>query len=109
MAKAAQCTFFWKKSPSSDIVKNEVIILCNGAEYKFETGPEVEQIAVTVRASRAFSFTIKSFDAEGNEVVSASFSGSVGDLEAPLPATDLGFSVNAVVEVPDDHPDISIG
>lgn len=97
MAKVADCKFAWKKSPSTDVSRVEVILTANGVEQTTTlTSPDVEEFLVTIQASSSGTFVVKTYDTEGGIAVSQTLSWSLGDLEAPFPATDLTFTVLAV-------------
>ncbi len=99
MAKVADVKLTWRKSPSSDITGIKVVVTNNGVETTTEGGPEVQELMVIVNASGSLSFKVVSLDSEGNEAVSETYTFSLGDLEAPLPATDLFHEIVAVRDV----------
>lgn len=96
MGKVADVRLSWTKSPSADVAKVQVFVTNNGTETMVEGGAEVEQIMTVVQASAAVQFKIVTFDTEGNQATSEVYSFTLGDLIAPLPATNLGHEVVAV-------------
>lgn len=107
MAKVADVKLSWKKSPSLDISSQVIEIKKGSAEAtRIEVGPEVESYMLEVDALNTVSFTIQTLDIEGQVVTSDVYSFSLGDLEVPLPATDLFHEVIAVrdLEIVVDPP-----
>lgn len=101
MAKIADVKLSWTKSPSADVVKVQVVTTVNGTETTAEVGPEVESFQIAVAASGSVQFKVVVTDSEGLTSTSAIYSFSLGDLEAPQPATNLSHTV---VGVRDDVP-----
>lgn len=101
MAKVADIKLMWSKSPSSDIDRVNIVVTNNGTETTTELGPEVEDFAIVVQASGAASFKIVTFDTEGKQATSELYSFTLGDLEDPLPATNL---THEVMGIRDDNP-----
>lgn len=100
--KVADIKLFWRRSPSPDIVSQKVLLTVDGVqETGAEFGPEVEEMQITVHAGSAVSFQVESKDAEGETVASVIYNFQLGDLTAPLPATDLGHEI---VAIRDDEP-----
>jgi hypothetical protein len=96
MAKVADVKLGWTKSPSADVSKVEISVTINGAETKTEIDPAAESFMVVVRAGGVVSFTIATFDSEGNQATSEVYTFTLGDLESPLPATNLFHEVVGV-------------
>lgn len=104
--KVADCRFSWKKSVSTDVSKVTILLNTNGVEQETELpGADLESFDMTFNANASGTFAVKTFDGEGNVTVSQSISWSVGNLEAPAPATDLAFQILAVRDVPDAPTD----
>jgi hypothetical protein len=101
MAKVADVKLKWMKSVSSGITKVAITVINDGTTTSAELGAEVESFMIEVKANGVVSFFVDTFDDEGNKTTSATYSFSVGDLEAPLPATDLGHEIVGVRDVPD--------
>jgi hypothetical protein len=96
MAKVADVKLTWVKSPSLDVAKQKVITTVDGTVTEIELAPVAEELMIVVQANSSVQFRIETFDAEGNVATSETHSFTLGDLEAPLPATDLGHEVVAV-------------
>ena len=96
--KVADVKLSWTKSPSADISKVQIVITNGGATTTTELGPEVEQFMIVVQASGSVQFKIVTFDAEGLFATSETYAFTLGDLEAPLPATALFHEVVGVRE-----------
>lgn len=101
MAKVADVKLKWKKSPSSDVAKVEITVTVDGSESTAELGPEIENFMVEVKAGGSCQFQIDTTDSEGLVGTSTTYSFSLGNLEAPLPATELGHEIVAIRDVPD--------
>jgi hypothetical protein len=99
MAKIADVKLGWIKSPSADVHHAQVVTTINGSETTVEVGPEVEEIQIEVQASSSVQFRVVTFDNEGNQSTSEVYSFSLGDLEAPVPASNLFHQGLAVREV----------
>lgn len=99
--KVADIKLKWKKSPSADVSRVDVVVTNDGATTTAVVGPEVESYAIEVKARGVVSFKVVTYDAEGYEATSETYSFSLGDLDAPLPATQLGHEVIGVRDVPD--------
>jgi hypothetical protein len=99
MAKVADVKLGWTKSPSSDVDSVEIVVINDGTETTTELGPEVQDFQIVVSASKSVQFSIKTYDSEGNMATSETYSFTLGDLEAPLPATGLFHEVLGVREV----------
>jgi len=97
MAKVADVKLSWTRSPSSGVTKVEVKTTVNGNETVVEVGPEVESFQITVQASSTVSFQVITHgDESGDVAASETYTFTLGDLEAVLPATGLGHEVLAV-------------
>lgn len=99
MSKIATVKLGWKKSPSADIDRVELIVLKDGTETTTRLGPEVEEFLIEVQASTGVSFRIDTFDTEGYKAASEIYSFMLGDLEDPQPATELYHEVVSVREL----------
>lgn len=104
MPRSARIELGWSRSLSTDVAKQEIKIEINGAIQTVMVPPEVESYLITVEAQSSVSFSVDTFDEDG-QTGSIVYSFSVGDLEAPLPATDLFHRVVAIIE-PDVPADI---
>ena len=93
MPKVADVKLMWTKSPSSDVKSVKIVVTNNGSETTTELGPEVEDFQVVVQPMGTVQFKIVTFDSEGLQSTSETYSFSLGDLEAPLPATNLTHQV----------------
>jgi len=94
--KEADVLLSWKKSPSVDVSKQVIEITVDGNLKTFELGPEIESYQFVVSAKSSVSFNVTTFDEEGNQTASESYTFTLGDLEAPLPATSLFHEILAV-------------
>jgi hypothetical protein len=99
MAKIAKVKLFWTKSVSQDIAKVTVTTTINGAVTVTEVGPEVQDVTVDVAAMGVVSFLVVVTDTEGKTATSETHSFTLGDLEDPLPVTNLGHEVVGVIDV----------
>ncbi len=99
MSKVADVKLGWLKSPSADIGKVKVVVTNDGTETTSEFGPEVESVQIVVKAMGAVQFKVIVFDTEGKQATSETYSFNLGDLEDPLPATNLFHEVLAVRDV----------
>lgn len=99
MPKVADVKLSWTKSPSLDLQKVEVVVNNGGTETTTELGPEVQEFMIVVQASGGVQFKIVTYDTEGLKATSETYSFTLGDLEVPLPATNLFHEVVAVRDV----------
>lgn len=104
MAKVADVKLTWKKSVSADVSKVEVVTTINGQVTTTELGPEVESFMIEVAALGVVSFHIVTYDTEGNQSTSVTYGFSLGDLEAPQPATDLSHEIVGIRDVTPPEP-----
>lgn len=100
MAKVADVKLSWTKSPSADVKTVSVVVNNNGTETTADFGPEVESFNIVVSASSSVSFKVQVTDSEGLTATSSTYTFTLGDLETPLPATNLKHEVVAVRDVP---------
>ena len=100
--KVASVKYTWSRSASVDVVLQKVEITKNGVLEVFEFPPETQEFIGTVQAASNVSFRVESIDSENNTVFSDLYTFTLGDLEAPLPATNLFHEVLEVVDVPDE-------
>jgi len=108
MAKVADVRLSWKKSvtPLVEIDKVQIIVVMDGNTTVTDLGPPVEEFMIEVHPLQAVQFKISTFDKEGLEATSETYLFTLGDLEAPQPATQLKHEVVAIrdVEVPPPPP-----
>jgi hypothetical protein len=98
--KVADVKLGWRPSVSSDVVKQVASVSIDGAEpTTFEVGPEVDSVMIEVKAVSTVVFSVVSTDTEGNSAVSEQYTFTVGDLEAPQPATELFHEIIGVRDV----------
>jgi hypothetical protein len=102
--KVADVKLFWVKSPSADVDHIEVVVTNNGVTTTTVRSADVEDFMIEVQARGSVSFRIDTYDSEGNKTSSETYTFTLGDLEAPLPATGLGHVVTGVRDVPDAPP-----
>lgn len=91
----------WTKSASTDVARQIIKTTIAGGTTAVELGPEAEEFLVTISASTPFSFQVDTYDDEGNVTASEIYSSQIGDLEAPLAATNLFHEIVGVRDVPD--------
>ncbi len=96
MAKVADVRLSWVKSPTIDVTKVQVVVTNDGTETTTEFGPEVQELVIVVKASTTVQFKVVVTDSEGQVATSSTYTFTLGDLEAPLPATDLKHTILAV-------------
>jgi hypothetical protein len=102
MAKVASVKLKWKRSVSADAVEQTIDIVKDGVSIPSAVIPtEVEEFVIDVPAQSSVQFTVTTKDSEGLVAVSGTYSFSLGDLENPQPATDLGHEILAINEVDD--------
>jgi hypothetical protein len=94
--KFATLRLHWVKSPSMDIDRVELRVNVNGSETITTLSGDTEEFTTEVSANSVISFDLKVFDTEGKEATSQTFTKGIGDLEDPLPPTDLGIDILAV-------------
>lgn len=97
--KVADVKLRWTKSPSTDVVKQIVRTTIAGGTTEVELGPEAEEYMVVISASTPFSFSVDTFDSEGNHTASETYTNVIGDLEAPQPAAGLFHEVVGVRDI----------
>lgn len=97
--KVADVRLKWKKSPSADVAKVRVKVTIDGSETETEFGPDPESFMIEVKANGSVSFFVETEDSEGMVTTSTAYGFSLGDLEAPLPATDLGHEIVGIRDV----------
>jgi hypothetical protein len=99
MAKVADVRLTWSKSPSLDITSQVIVLSVDGGQTEIEVDKAIESYTLEVQANQTVTFSISSFDSEGNVAASESHTFQLGDLELPLPATGLFHEVVAVRDV----------
>lgn len=97
--KVADVRLYWTPSLSSDIAKQVVNVTIGDSISTFDLLPGAVEHRIEVTSNSSFSFSVDSIDVEGNRIASVTYSSNVGDLEVPLPATDLGSEIMGVREV----------
>jgi hypothetical protein len=102
--KVADVKLSWSKSPSSDVKGVKIVVTKDGVDTVTEGGPEVESLMIVVEASKSVQFKVITLDSEGLTATSDVYSFSLGDLEAPQPATSLMHEVVGIRDVPDPVP-----
>lgn len=102
MGKVADVKMTWKPSVSTDIKEQTVVVVVDGLEKLNSTlAPEVEEVMIEVAASSSVIFYVLTVDTEGNSTQSENYTFTLGDLQAPQPATLLGHEIVAIRDVPD--------
>lgn len=99
MAKIATVKLGWTKSVSADVAKVTITVTKDGTTTTTEVGPEVESIQIDVEASKSVQFQVVVTDTEGLTATSDLYTFTLGDLEAPQPATNLFHEVVSVRDV----------
>ena len=99
MPMVADVKLIWTKSPSPDVAKQILKTTIAGGTTEVELGPEAQEYMVVIGSETPFSFQVDTFDAAGNHTASEIYSNVIGDLEAPLAATNLFHEVVGVREV----------
>lgn len=100
--KVAKVRLGWKPSVSSGVVSQTISVQIDGVEtLNSQLEPGVSEVIVDVAASKSVVFSVTTEDDEGNTAVSELYTFTIGDLEAPQPATDLFHEIVGVVEVTD--------
>lgn len=94
--KIAMVRLSWTKSPSMDIDRVELRVVINGNETLTTFGNEIEEFVTEINANSNVSFSLKVFDSEGKEASSETYTFGLGDLENPLPPTNLFHEVLSV-------------
>lgn len=97
--KVADVKLRWTKSPSADVAGIEVVVTKDGTTMVTAGGPEVQELMIVVEASKSVQFKVITTDSEGLVTESATYSFTLGDLEAPQPATGLAHEIVAVRDV----------
>lgn len=98
MGKVADVRLFWKRSVSPDATKVKLRLNVNGQETVTELGKDVESFQLVVQSSSVVSFSVETMDSDGQVATSTLYTFSTGDLESPLPATDLGHEILGIRE-----------
>lgn len=96
MPKIATIKSRWKRSPSSDIVKAKVVFTMDGLSTTTDVDPSVEEFVFEAAANSSFQVRIDSYDSDDLIASSQTVSRTLGDLEGPLPATDLTLEIISV-------------
>lgn len=102
MPKVADVRILWKKSVSTDVSRQKLNLTIDGQATNVDLGPEVQEYLLTVKAGGVVHFDITTFDKDGLQSVSLGFDFTLSDLEPPQPATDLGFEITGVRDVPSE-------
>jgi len=85
-------------SPSTDVAKAIVNLNIGGLESTIEVAGTVSEVMVVIAASTSCHWSVTTFDTDGNQVESVVDSFTVGDLTAPLPATNLRHEIVSVFD-----------
>jgi hypothetical protein len=96
----------WKRSPTSDVVRVDLVLTINGDETVTQLGPDVEDFVLEAVANSSYTFRIDTFDSDDQKTSSQTHSRTIGDLELPLPATDLTSEIIAVRDDAEPLPTI---
>lgn len=102
--KVADVKLSWSKSPSADVSKVQVVLVNDGVTTKTDFGPEVESYQIVVQARKSVQYSVITIDSEGLQATSVLYTFTLGDLENPLPATNLTHEVVGIRDVPDGGP-----
>ena len=95
--KIADVKLTWKPSVSTDVREQTVIVTIDGVEKLNSTvSPSIQEVLIEVNAESSVLFTVTTVDNEGNSTVSEAYTFTLGDLDAPQPATFLAHEVVAV-------------
>lgn len=97
--KVADIKLTWKKSVSADVAKVKLYVTIAGQTTTTEFGPEVEEAMTEVKAMQSCQFRVESIDSEGLMSLSMVHDFTLGDLEAPAPATDLDHMIVGIRDV----------
>ncbi len=97
--KVADIKLSWTKSPSAGVTKVVGVLNVDGTESTSEFGPEVESWMIEVKASQSVHFHVDTYDDEGFVVSSEDHAFQLGDLVAPLPATNLAHEIIGIRDV----------
>lgn len=99
MAVVADVKFSWVGSPSSDVVSQTARLSKASGEVVVEQVLDVsvtEVVLVGLEQKTDYVFTVVVTD--GTQDAASSIQLNLGDLEAPLPASDLTYSVVSVYQ-----------
>ncbi len=102
--KLATIKMGWTKSASTDVDHIEVVVNKDGTETTTQYSAEIESVLVEFQASTSGWFKVLTYDADGLVTASDTYTFTVSDLEAPLPATGLFHQIVSVREVADEPP-----
>lgn len=91
MHKEIDVEFSWISSPSPDIVTLEAILTVNGQAQVKALTPTDQQLMFTFKANDAFQFKLRAVNRLGQEAFSLTISDVIGNLEAPLPPSNLSW------------------
>lgn len=101
--KVADIRFTWTKSPS--VLNSQTFVLTvDGTETTATLPPEVQSFTAEVKAMSSVRFKVVSTNPDGQETVSSDINFTIDSLEAPAPATNLGWTIIGVRDVPDAPP-----
>ena len=105
MPKVADVQLSWNRSPSADVTAQRIEVTTNGGLVTADLGKEVDSYLIQVPANGTVQFKVIVLDDDGNAVESSLYTFSIGDLVAPLPATELTHKVISVRDVEDTPPE----
>ena|SRR5215218_5266843 len=94
--KIATVKFEWDDSVSTDIETVEFVLIIAGTEQSTIIDRGVKEFVVDINANTSGTFKIIYTDKEGLVAVSMVATFTIGDLEKPLPATNLRWSIIGV-------------
>lgn len=105
--KVADVNLFWTRSVSDKVLSQTVIVTVDGEEKIHSTvPPEIETVSIRVKALQTVQFKVLTEDEDG-VTESELYTFRTSNLDAPLPATNLGHTVVAIRDVPDEEiPDV---
>jgi hypothetical protein len=107
--RVADVKLSWKPSVSTDVESQRVSVLIDGQEtLNAEVSSTTEEMMVEVKAQSSVVFQVMTEDFEGNQSISEVYTFTIGDLEAPQPATLLGHEIVAVRDVVVPDPDLDL-
>lgn len=105
MSRVADLELFWTPSPTPGAVSQKLEVTVGAGTAIVDNIPLTDDLyAVTVPANTDFSLTVITKMDDGREVKSMKMSRTLGPLEDVIPATELGFRIVNVRDVPDEPP-----
>lgn len=105
MGKKAVLALDWKKSVSTDVVEQRISVKIGDGpvtEFKVQGSVETLQVGAVAELTNVTA-EHRAFDGVNlSDPVAASY--NTGDLTKPAPATEFGFRVVEIIDVPDEEP-----